>query len=291
MHTLLLALSLSLQAAPLPDDAIVEQETAAWHAERKKRLASEEGWLSVVGLFWLEEGAHSAGSAKESALVFPASAPAKLGTFVREGTAVRFQPEPGVPVQLGGKPFTGGALKADLPGPPDVLALGGLRFFVIQRGPKVGIRLKDADSPARKAFTDIPRFPGKQAWRVEATLVPWKEPTTIPVPNVLGMVEPMPSPGKLTFTVGGKPYELTPVEEKPGALFIIFSDPTNRQETYGSGRFLDAPGPVNGKVVLDFNRATNPPCAFTQYATCPLPPKGNRLSVRVEAGEKRYGSH
>ncbi len=288
MPLLPLILSLSLTAAPT-DDA-VEAETAAWHAKRLQRLTAEDGWLTLVALHWLDEGDTTAGSAKGSALELPPSAPAKLGVFTREGKSVRFAPA--APVLLGGKPFAGGELKTDASQAPDILTLGSLRFYVIQRGEKLAVRVKDAEAPARKHFTGIQRYPGKAAWRVEAKLIPAKSPVQIPVPTVLGTIEPMPSPGKLAFSIAGKSYELTPVMEEPGSLFIIFGDQSNSDATYGSGRFLDAPLPTSdGKVVLDFNRATNPPCAFSKFATCPLPPRGNRLSVRVEAGEKRYGSH
>ena len=173
-----------------------------------------------------------------------------------------------------------------------MLKLGTLQFHVISRQGKLGLRVRDTASPARREFKGIPLYPYDPAWRVEARLEPGRGQKSVAVPNVLGAVEDMPSPGTLVFRFQGKEYHLTPVVE-PGddQLFIIFADQTNRTDTYAPGRFLYAPLPKDGKTVLDFNRATNPPCAFTSFATCPLPPRDNRLAVRVEAGEKRAGTH
>ena len=269
----LLAFALcGLLTAPPPADAALERETAAWHQDRKQRLLADDGWLSLVGLHWLEEGGQFDG-------------------FKREGKTVRFTPAAGAPVQLNGQPFAGGPLKSDATAKPDVIQRGSVRFLVIERGQRIGIRVKDSQAPARKAFTDIARYPATARWKVEARFVAAKEPRSVPVPTVLGTIEPMPSPGQLFFTVDGKQFELTPVTEDDDSLFIIFGDQTNRDETYGSGRFLSTDLPKNGKVVLDFNRAYNPPCAFSAFATCPLPPPGNRLALKVLAGEKRYGAH
>ena len=287
MNLLSLALTLTLCATPAAEGDLASEE-AAWHADRIKRLLSEDGWLSLVGLHWLEEGSHAAGSARTNELVFPPGAPAQLGVFLREGKTVRFTPASGARVLVNGQPFTGGALKSDATGKPDLAQVGNVRFLVIERGEKIGVRVKDADAPARAAFTDIALYPVEARWRVEARLVPANPPRSIRVPTVLGTVESMPSPGQLVFQLEGKPFELTAVSEGDDTLFIIFGDQTNRDETYGAGRFLYAAAPKDGKVVLDFNRAFNPPCAFSKFATCPLPPPGNRLPLRVLAGEKRY---
>ncbi|MCP3099848.1 DUF1684 domain-containing protein [Myxococcus sp. K15C18031901] len=273
-----------------PDD--LSTTTRAWHDQRIQRLQSEDGWLTLVGLFWLDEGEQTAGSAPDSKLDFPANTPAKLGVFTRTGKAVSFQPAPGVAITRDGKPFTGGPLKTDEQGSPDVLKLGSLNFHVIQRGEKLGVRVKDSQAPARQQFHGIDTYPASATWRVSARFEPATTPRTLQVPNVLGTTEEMKAPGTLVFTVDGKEHRLTPVvEEGSQQLFIIFADETNRDATYGAGRFLYADMPKDGQVVLDFNRAYNPPCAFTRFATCPLPPRGNRLALRVEAGEKRYGDH
>jgi uncharacterized protein (DUF1684 family) len=170
--------------------------------------------------------------------------------------------------------------------------VGRFRFQLIARGSRVGVRIKDPDARARKEFKGIPAFPPSAHWRIVARWEPANPPTEIAVPNVLGEVDRSPSPGTAVLTVDGKEYRLTPVlEEGSPDLFFVFGDETNRTETYGAGRFLYAAPAKDGTVVLDFNRAYNPPCAFSAFATCPLPPKQNRLALRVEAGEKRLPGH
>jgi uncharacterized protein len=290
---LLGAVLLATPTAPPPaDTAAVVQSTAAWHAQRERRLASEDGWLTLVALLWLKEGDNVAGSASTATILFPAKAPARLGTFHRAGRAVTFQPEPGVVVTREGQPFAGGPLKSDANGEPDVLEAGGLRFFLIERGERVGLRVKDPDAPKRRDFHGIPSYPADPRWRIDARWELAPPGNFIPVPNVLGAVDNMAAPGTAVFSVDGKEFRLTAVlEEGESNLFFVFADATNRTETYGAGRFLYAEPPQAGRVVLDFNRAYNPPCAFSPYATCPLPPKQNRLSVPIPAGEKRIGDH
>ncbi len=282
------------KAAPVNAPPDLEADVKAWRERRLANLTSEDGWLSLVGLHWLEPGENRFGSAAENKLVFPPNAPARIGAFTLKGGEVTLAVEPGVALKKGGQPFTGGAVKSDASGSsPDVLQLGTLRFFVIKRGEKYGIRVKDSEAETRKKFHGIPTFPVSPTWRVQARWEPFPEPKKIPVPNVLGETEEQPSPGTAVFTVNGAEYRLDPVVE-PGddKLFFIFWDETGKTDTYGAGRFLYAELPKDGKVTLDFNKAYNPPCAFTPYATCPLPPKQNRLKgLRVEAGEKRYGDH
>ncbi len=270
----------------------LEAETRAWHQKRVANLTSDDGWLTLVGLHWLKEGDNDFGSAAENECVFPAGTPARIGTLTRKGPQVTLAVAPGVTLTRAGQPFTGGELRADTDGTPDVLSLGTLRFFVIRRGDKVGVRVKDSEAEARKKFHGIPTYPVSAAWRVEARFEPATTAKKLAVPTVLGTVEEMDSPGTAVFTVNGQEHRLDVTQESgESQLFIIFGDQTNRAETYGAGRFLYADLPRDGKVVLDFNRAYNPPCAFSPYATCPLPPPQNRLKLRVEAGEKRYGDH
>jgi uncharacterized protein (DUF1684 family) len=269
-----------------------EAEIRAWQQKRIANLTSEDGWLTLVGLHWLKEGPNTFGSSTDNALVFPAGTPARIGTFTQKGGKVTLSLHKGVSLTRGGQPFTGGQLRSDADGQPDMLALGKLRFYLIRRGERFGIRVKDTESEARKKFHGIPTYPVSTAWRIEGRFEPAPTPRKTAVPTVLGTVEEMTSPGTIVFTVKGKEYRLEPMQE-PGSdqFFIIFADQTNRTETYGAGRFLYAAPPKDGKVVLDFNRAYNPPCAFSPYATCPLPPPQNRLKLRVEAGEKRYADH
>jgi hypothetical protein len=281
-------LALSLAATPPSED--VDAATRAWEERRLQRLQSEDGWLTLVGLGWLKQGVNTAGSDGKSTVVFPEGAPPNVGTFTRSGANVSFQPAPGVVVTRGGKPFAGGAVQTDQEGraEPDVFRLGRFRFHLIVRGDRVGVRIKNPESRARREFKGIPTYPPSARWRVVARWEPANPPTEIPVPNVLGEIDRSPSPGTAVFSVDGKEYRLTPVlEEGSPDLFFIFADETNRTETYGAGRFLYAEPAKDGKVILDFNRAYNPPCAFSAFATCPLPPKQNRLALRVDAGEKR----
>lgn len=289
LMTLLAATAAGAETSKPMTPADIEADVKSWRERRLASLTSEEGWLTLVGLDWLEPGPNRFGSAKDNALAFPAKAPPHIGTFTLKDGQVTLALEPGVTVLKGNAPFPGGVVKSDENGEPDVLRLGTLRFFIIKRGERYGIRIKDSEAETRKSFHGIPTFPVNPAWRVEAKWEP-AQGRTLAVPNVLGAVEETPSPGTAVFTVNGKEYRLDPVVED-GKLFFVFWDETGKTETYGAGRFLYAAMPKDGKVVLDFNKAQNPPCAFTPYATCPLPPPQNRLKLRVEAGEKRYGDH
>lgn len=273
------------------DDAY-RAEVREWRDEREARLKADGGWLTVAGLFWLEEGGKSFGSAGGNDFVVPTSAPARAGVFERTGGQVRVSLEPGVEARLNGQPLTGPApMLPDTSGRPDVLEMGPLTLTVIERGGRYGIRLRDRDSAARKAFTGLQWFDVDESWRVEARFVPYPEPKAVKVPNVLGQMNEVPSPGYAEFTRDGQTIRLDGVLEEKDAqeLFYIVRDGTSGKETYGSGRFLYAPLPKEGRIVLDFNKAYSPPCAFTPYATCPLPPRQNWMTIRVEAGEKTYG--
>lgn len=265
-----------------------------WHANRVARLKSEDGWLSLIGLDWLNPGENTVGSAPGSTVLLPVgTAPAKAGLLVLEGGAVRLRPLPGGGLLLNGKPAVEAVLKSDGDGKPDLLQAGRVTFHIIRRGTRFGVRLKDPETPARKAFHGVPRYPVDPAWRVVADFVPYPTPQARDIPTVLGTTEPMTTPGLLKFRVGDREVTLEPMVEDPEhpELFIIFKDATSAHGTYPAGRFLYADMPKDGKVVLDFNRAVNPPCAFTLFATCPLPPKQNQLGFGVPAGEKDPGLH
>jgi uncharacterized protein (DUF1684 family) len=286
---LLVVCAPALAAAP-PPAADLTAQTHTWHDGRLERLKSPTGWLTLVGLHWLEEGKSTTGSAPGNTVVLAAAAPAELGTFTRTGKTVSFAPAPKATVTLKGKPFTGGPLASDAAEAPDVLQVGTLSVQVIVRGERVGLRVRDSEAATRKAFTTIERFPVDPSWKVTARFEKAAPGRTLAVPNVLGDVSQEPLAGTLVFTREGKEYRLLATGEDDG-LFLVFGDLTNKDVSYGAGRFLDAEAPRDGAVVLDFNRATNPPCAFTPFATCPLPVKENKLQVRVEAGEKRFGKH
>ena len=249
-------------------------EIAEWRRQREESLKRDGGWLSVAGLFWLHDGANRFGKDAANDIVLP-DGPAQAGVFELHDNKVT--------VAMGGES------RELWPDSLDVAKVGRLSLFVIQRGGKFGIRLKDPASEYRREFHGIENYPANEAYRVTARFV--AEPAKIPILNVLGQTEPMESPGYVAFQLNGQELRLRPVLEEPDAkeLFYIFRDQTSGKETYGAGRFLYSEMPKDGKVVLDFNKAYNPPCAFTPYATCPLPPPENRLAIKVEAGEKKYG--
>ena len=276
-------------AANSPYVAEVEQ----WRAKREERLKADGGWLTVSGLFWLKDGANTFGSAPGDDIVLPASAPPRAGVFDFSRGKATVRVEPGVRILSGDKAVTAMELRADTAaGGPDVLVLGPLSLQVIERGGRYGIRLKDNESARRREFAGLKWYPVSEAHRVAARFVPHGAPKAIPIANILGQEDHMPSPGYVVFKIGDKELRLEPVLETPDAkeLFFIFKDPTAERDTYPAGRYLYAEMPKDGAVTLDFNRAYSPPCAFTAYATCPLPPPQNRLPVRIEAGEKKPAS-
>jgi uncharacterized protein (DUF1684 family) len=285
---MLMALIMAASTAA-PDAYTAEIEK--WRAAREERLRADGGWLTVSGLFWLKDGPNTFGSAKGNDIELPAPAPARAGVLDFAGGKTVLRLEPGAKVESGGKPVASGmALRADTAeGGPDVLVLGPISLQVIERGGRFGVRMKDNNSYRRRTFPGLKWYPVAPAYKVVAKFVPHAAPKTIDIANVLGQVDKMPSPGYVEFELDGKPMRLEPVIEEPGAteLFYIFRDKTSGKDTYPAGRFLYSAMPKDGTVVLDFNKAYSPPCAFTAFATCPLPPRQNWLPVPIEAGEKR----
>lgn len=280
-------------AAGIGADEAYRAEVEKWRANREARLKADGGWLSLAGLFWLNEGPNRFGTDPAGDIVLPeGSAPAKAGVFELKAGQVTVALLPGASGRLAGQPVSSPtAMRPDTSGTPDVLEMGTLSMNVIKRGDKYGIRLKDKNSAVRRGFLGLKWFDVKEEYRVEARFVSYPQPKPVKVPNVLGQSESMPSPGYAEFTLNGKAVKLDGVMEDPQAeqLFFILRDQTSGKETYGAGRFLYAELPKAGKIVLDFNKAYSPPCAFTPYATCPLPPPQNWMPVRVEAGEMAYG--
>ncbi|HYG64080.1 MAG TPA: DUF1684 domain-containing protein [Thermoanaerobaculia bacterium] len=280
-------------AAPADTGAAHRQDVESWRKERSDGLRKDDGWLSLVGLFWLDEGENRFGSDPSARVVLPAGkVPANAGTLVRKGNAVTLRVAPGAKVTHQGKPVTEMALDTDAEGKPKVVEMGPVSFFVIQRGDRVGVRVRDKENPALTSFHGMDNFPIDSSWRFEARFEPYQPAKSIPIPNVLGQVSDMPAPGAVVFERDGRIYRLDAIDGGEGKLFLIFADQTSGKETYGAGRFLDTDAPRDGRVVVDFNKSYNPPCALTPYATCPLPPPQNRLALRVEAGEKTFaGGH
>ena len=265
-----------------------------WRRTRDSNLRRGNGWLTLVGLDWLSEGENTFGSDPANVVPLPkGKAPAKAGLFVLDHGAVKVKVASGGGVTLNGKPVSEQVLKSDAEGDPDILILGDLSFYVIKRGDRFGIRVKDSQSPVRLNFKGIASYPADPAYQVVADFIPYVTPKDVRIPTVLGTDDIMQAPGYVRFKLLGKALTLEPVIEDPKApeLFFIFRDKTTGKTTYPAGRFLYAAMPKDGKVVLDFNRSYNPPCAFTPFATCPLPPPQNRLPIAVKAGEKTYGHH
>ncbi len=268
-------------------------EIEEWKIKRVNSLKSENGWLNLAGLFWLEEGKNSFGTATTNNIVFPkGSIAANAGFFNLTDQEVTINSAKGVQILVNDqlvKPneivFSKGLAKLVS------MSYGSMHWTIIKREDKIGIRLRDYNSPLVKSFTGTDRFSTDSNWRFDAILQEPTSPSTIPIANVLGQTIQMKFLGKLIFTINGQTVSLDAVEEE-AQLFVIFGDLTNKKETYGAGRFLYAAKPdASGKTVVDFNKAFNPPCAFTPYATCPLPPKQNMLNVAITAGEKTFNDH
>jgi hypothetical protein len=262
---------------------------ADFRTQREASLTRTDGWLSVAGLFWLHDGAMTLGSDPQSDVVLPSGAPRRAGVLRMQGGTVTFEPAAGAGVQINGKPAVKMALKPDTDPHTDIVTAGKIMLTIIRRGDRTGVRMRNPDAATRRNFTGCKWFPALQAWRVNAKWVPYPTPHKIKITNILGMTDDEPSPGYAEFTVKGKTLRLEPVADDDGSLEFMFKDLTSGNTTYAPGRFLDTDKPEAGHVVLDFNQAYNPPCAFTAFATCPLPPKQNALPVAVEAGEMKYG--
>ncbi len=248
-----------------------------WRRQEEAALSSDTGWLTIAGLFWLKEGGNTIGAAASSDIVLPAhSAPPLLGVIEHHAgrTVLRYADKTRSPVQL----------EPDTSGSPTRVRLGALTFWVIRRGDRYGIRLRDTKSRFRREFTGRQWYLVKREYRVTARFIPFPEPRKFKVASVIGVPQEMTSPGYVEFPLRGQTVRLMPAAEGE-ELWFIFRDATSGKTTYPGGRFLYAAGPRDGKVILDFNKAYNPPCAFTPYATCPLPPRENRLKVAIEAGE------
>ena len=280
-----------VRAQPAAATAAHRQDVQEWRRWRHQRLKSPDGWLTLVGMEWLTEGENTIGSAPDSDVVVPGG-PADWGVIHLHGDRLRFRPSPNSGVTVDGGHGEETVLVADDQEEPTIVSHGSLQFYVIHRG-SYAVRVKDSRAPALTGFDGVDNYPVSSEWLVEGRFIPASEETTIEIANVLGQVNPRKMPGYFEFERDGRTHRLaTLVEDRPDALWIIFADRTNSRETYGAGRFLYTEGlPEKGRLLVDFNKAYNPPCAFTDYSTCPLPPAGNRLDLAVTAGEKRVGDH
>ncbi|MBK8944548.1 MAG: DUF1684 domain-containing protein [Ignavibacteriae bacterium] len=272
-----------------PISAEYKKEIEDWHKKRIENLKKETGWLNLVGLFWLQDGENSFGSGENNKIIFPKNSPTEIGKFIKNDSKILFESNPNVNVFSDGKKVDKIVMKIDLSGNPTILESGSLKWFIIKRDEKYGIRLRDLNSDLVKNFSGIERFPIDENWKITAKFIPYEKPKEVEIPTIIGTIEKEISPGKLNLKIDEKEYFLEPTSagEK---LFLVFADLTSGEETYGAGRFLVVEKPdSNNNVIIDFNKSYIPPCAFTKFATCPLPTDENKLRVKITAGEKNFG--
>lgn len=280
-------------ATALPGDVDVAYEAAIadWRQRRHERLASDDGWLTLVGLEWLQEGVNRVGSAADADLRMPGG-PADWGTITVNGREIFYRPAAVPGLTVDGEPASASRLVPDSEGEPTVVAFRDLNFHVIFRE-SWALRIKHRKAPALQAFTGVENYATDAEWRIEARFLPAEPGTTIAIGDVLGHVKPMPVFGSVEFEREGRSFRMLGLGEADSeSLWFLFADRTSGRETYGAGRFLYSDGmPTEGRLVIDFNKAYNPPCAFNDYSTCPLPPQENRLDLAVTAGERKYTHH
>lgn len=289
--TLLGIFAASLNAVPV-SQGLGETYTPyieRWRREREVDLKSDDGWLTVCGLSWLRPGETRVGSDPGNDVVLPAHAPAVAGvlTLDPEGNA-SFRPASCVTVTRDGRPFEPGEIHSDAGGSPDILAVGDLRLILLKRGERMALRIKDNRSPIRARSAGLRWYPADEGWRIPAKFVAYPTPTRLTFDTIVGERETLESPGYVTFERGGQKYHLQAARQKGGELWFVFRDATSGRTTHGGARQLTADPPRGNEVILDFNKAVNLPCAYIPYATCPLAPRQNRLSLAIEAGEKMY---
>ncbi|HJR72060.1 MAG TPA: DUF1684 domain-containing protein [Luteimonas sp.] len=283
------------QAPAVAADPAFAQAQQAWRDQRRESLLKPDGWTSLIGLHWIEPGPHYFGSAADNGIRL-AMGPAHFGMIdLRSGGKIRFAPERDVALTLDDQPLKGATtLISDADGGengPSRLGFdeGKGLATVIKRGDRYALRVKHADAPTRTGFAGLQYWPADPSWRIEGKFVPHPPGKTIDIADIIGTLSPVPNPGAIEFQRDGKTYRLEALDEGESELFVVFADRTNGHDSYGAGRFLYAPKPdAQNRVVLDFNRSYNPPCAFTPFATCPLPPPENRLDLAVLSGEKAY---
>uniref|UniRef100_A0A7V2ZMS0 DUF1684 domain-containing protein n=1 Tax=Ignavibacterium album TaxID=591197 RepID=A0A7V2ZMS0_9BACT len=266
------------------------EEIKKWDQRRIERLKAPDGWLNLVGRTWLKPGVNKFGSAKDNDVVIESDkVPAYMGEFIFKDSTVIMKVYDGVNIIHNGKPVKEIVMIDDQKKDMTVFEYGTIKWNLIIRGDQYGIRFRDLESPLVKNFKGIDRFPVNEDWKLTAKFEAYNPPKKIFVPNVLGQIEEELSPGAVVFEKDGKQFRIDAIDEGD-RLFLIIADETSGEETYGGGRFIYVDKPDSaGNINLDFNKAYNPPCVFTKYATCPLPPEQNYLKLKITAGEKNYG--
>ena len=280
------------------DSNVYAREMEQWRAQRLAELTSDSGWLTLIGLYWLKEGQNSVGMGPNNDIVLPTPSstdnlkPSRLGSLIVTNGVVRFETPLASTFFVNEKPISSVELRNDAQDSPTVMRYGSVSFQVIKRGDKLGLRVKDSQNPDRLNFKGTDFYAPDLKWRIDAQFEPYNPPKPMPITNVLGMESSESSPGAVKFGVDGQEYRIDAITEKGERhLFMIVSDKTSGKDTYPAGRYLYVDPPdASGRIVIDFNKAFSPPCAFTKFATCPLPPRQNRLPFAIAAGEK-YQKH
>jgi uncharacterized protein (DUF1684 family) len=296
---LVLTITIGLFSCQSKKEPVNEEEyiksVKEWQIERLKSLKSENGWLNLVGLHWLKDGQNPFGSNEANNIIFPENAPDFIGNIILYKGNLSISINDDVEVFINDSILKESEILTDADKGTTKFKMGSFRWYIIKRGERYGIRLKDLESPLINQITEVPSFPIDSKWRLDAKFEKFDTPKEIAVPNVLGDTEYEKCYGLIKFKIGGEEHSLMPLGDGNKGFFVIFADETSAEETYGAGRFLSVEKPdENGNTIVDFNKATNPPCAFTDYATCPLPPKENILPVKILAGEKvneHFGRH
>ncbi|MFI5237084.1 MAG: DUF1684 domain-containing protein [Ignavibacteriales bacterium] len=275
---------------PKADPNLIK-EVEEWHQKRISRLKEETGWLNLAGLFWLKEGENKIGSAKDNDIIFP-SGPEYIGSLFLKDSVVTIKMISGQNIMNNGVSAPEMILKDDYSDSTTFLQAGSLKWNIIRRTKGFGIRLRDLNAVLLKTFDGIERFPISDEWRIKAKFEKYDPPKKIMIPDIVGTIDEEESPGAAVFAVGDKTFRIDALDAGGNRIWFIFADQTSGIESYGAGRFLYTDKPdSNGIVILDFNKAYNPPCVFTKFATCPLPPKDNYLKLKITAGEKMWGEN
>jgi uncharacterized protein len=287
----LLLLLVAMGSAPALGDERYDRQIDRWRRQREADLKADDGWLTVSGLFWLRPGEARIGGDPSNDILLPAHAPDSVGTMTLHAGHVLFQAAPGATITRNGKAFESGEIHSDADQHADTLAVGDVKLILLKRGERLALRLKDNRSPLRAGFAGLRWYPVQEKWRITGKFVPYPTPTKLIMDTIVGETEVEESPGCVTFEYDGKVYSLQAAKLKTGALWFVFRDGTSGRTTHGGARQLYADPPNDRVVVLDFNKAVNLPCAYIPYATCPLAPPQNRLSLAIEAGELKYEPH
>jgi uncharacterized protein (DUF1684 family) len=269
------------------------EEIRQWDQKRTERLKADDGWLNLVGRTWLKPGENKFGSAKDNDVVIESSkVPEYMGVFTFEDSTVTMKVYDDVEVLFNGQPVKEMVMIGDHKKEMTVFQYGSIKWNLIVRNELYGIRFRDLESELVKSFSGIERFPVNGDWRITADFEAYNPQKKIEVPNVLGQIDEELSPGAVVFTRDNQTYRIDAIDAGE-RLWLIFADGTSGEETYGGGRFLytDSKADSSGKVIVDFNKAYNPPCVLTKFATCPLPPSENYIKLRITAGEKMWEGH